>query len=636
MPQSVLDPAVSQALQSLRAAARNPTAKQVQVAGNAVSVPRPYPSPTDWRDKWIYFLLVDRFNNPGAAPTWTWNQSYGFRQGGTFEGVRTQLAYLQDLGVGAIWISPVLKNSRPPGWAFVYPGYNTQNFLALDDRFASDGTEATAEVEYAALVDEAHARGMHVIQDIVINHAGRVFDYLLSGQAVDAFSSAQIMNGPLGDEPPIQWMNGLGFPRSDWQGSSPVPGAGADDAVWPIDLQFPPFFRRRGQTLSDAVGPEGFVPGDFGVMRQFVGEYDASDPGQAAIRAKYGVRPVLSILVQAYQYMIAKYDIDGFRIDTVKYVEPDIVQTFGNAIREFALSVGKSNFFTFGEIYDDEAVIEQFVGRDSSSVSGFGVDAALDYPLFYLLPNVIKGFAPVESLQAVFEARKAAEAGQISSHGEAGQYFVSFIDNHDQNQRFATPGTPSRQVSMALAVLFGLQGIPCVYYGTEQGLTGTVDAAGNPTLNAMESVREALWGKPAAFDETSAPYQSIQAIAAARTSNPALQYGRLYFREVAGDGVNFGFSSGIGGLVAFSRILSDQEVVVVANTSGTAAFHGAVLVDLDISPARGFRIAYSNLGTVGTPVSKVAAGTVDGTASSLIASLPIALAPQEVQILVPA
>ena len=62
-------------------------------------------SPADWRDKWIYFLLVDRFNNPAAPPPF--EEPCGVYQGGTFAGIKAQLKYIKNLGVGAIWLSPV-------------------------------------------------------------------------------------------------------------------------------------------------------------------------------------------------------------------------------------------------------------------------------------------------------------------------------------------------------------------------------------------------------------------------------------------------------------------------------------------------------------------------------------------------
>jgi glycosidase len=650
MPSGIFDPEVAQTLRQFQAAAARKDSKTVTVGGQPKVVPYPFPSPGDWRDCWIYFLMIDRFNNPAAAPLSTqanppsaWNEKYDFRQGGTFKGVQQRLGYLADLGARAVWLSPVLKNSTPADWRYNYHGYAAQDFLNVDERFASDGTRPTAERELIELVEEAHVRGLYVILDIVINHAARVFDYLLGGQTREQFDDAAVMNGPLGSEPTIEWMNGLGLPRADWTDDIP---AGArlspDDAVYPGDLRRKEFFRRRGNKLSDAAPPGGFARGDFGSMRQLVNEYDATVPGQEALRAQYGISPVISILITCHQYLIAKYDVDGFRIDTVKYVAPAAVETFGNAIREFALSAGKRNFFTFGEIYDDEATIERFVGRHSTSIEGFGIDAALDFPLFFQLPGVAKGRVGVEAIRNVFSDRKAAEKDLISSHGEAGKYFVSFLDNHDQHERFNHPLTPRPQVSLGLAALFCLQGIPSVYYGTEQGLQGTVDGQGQPSLDSNESVREALWGRqPDAFDPDHPLYVQIKALSELRDEEPAIRYGRIYFREVSGNGQDFGQPQGAGGVLAFSRILVDREVVFVANTNSTQTFAGWVVVDLDLNRTpRAVSLRYSNLGTTGAGAVQLIQsarffnqGSVN-TADA--AAIFVRLEPMEAQVLVPA
>lgn len=222
---------------AMSAASRRET-RAVVVDGQAVQVPFPFPSPTDWRECWIYFLMLDRFANSSAPPRGPWNRVFSHRQGGTFKGVQSQLGYLADLGVKALWLSPVLKNPKPD-FDYNYHGYATQDFLNVDERFASDGTRETAERELTELIDEAHARGMYVVLDIVLNHAGRVFDYERPEGVVSTFADASVMNGPLGDEPSIEWLNGFGFPRSDWKdGDLPGPaGLSVDDAVWPTDLQ---------------------------------------------------------------------------------------------------------------------------------------------------------------------------------------------------------------------------------------------------------------------------------------------------------------------------------------------------------------------------------------------------------------
>jgi len=586
----------------------------------------------------MYFLMVDRFANHQAPPNHPWNQQFDYRQGGTFKGVTAQLNYLQDLGAKALWLSPVLKNPRP-NWQYNYHGYNTQDFLRIEERFGSDGTLATAEKELAELIAQAHGRGIFVILDIVLNHAARVFDYVYHGQIVDVFDDPEVMNAPLGQEPPIQWLNGYGVPRADWQDHIP-PGTplSPDDAVYPVDLQEKTFFRRRGNTLSYSLSPEGFVKGDFIKQRQLVVEYDATPSSQAAVRVRYGPRPVLNILVHAYQYLIAKFDFDGFRIDTAKHIYPPAIETFGNAIREFAHTLGKRNFLTFGEIYDNEETINQFVGRHSPDKTGFGIDAALDYPLFFTVTDIVKGWRDVAELPRIFERRKQIEETLISSHGEAGQYFVTFLDNHDQSQRFNHPSMPPEQVTMGLALLFCLQGIPAIYYGTEQGLRGTVD---KNDLHPEQSVREALWGKPNAFDKQHLLYTQIEALGRLREAQPALRFGRLYFRPVSGNGWDFGYSSGAGGLVAFSRILSDVEVLVVANTNTQTSFDGLVLQDPDLNrQPRRMLVTYSNLGLADSATVRVIYDAIllSGTeppAKSDVSALPVELAPMEIKVWVP-
>lgn len=610
---------------------------------------RPFASPTDWREVWIYFIFLDRFNrHDGLPPLGTlkvpavpWNAPYGFRQGGSFNGVRAQLEYLAAMGVPAIWISPVLKNARPPEWEFNYHGYGAQDFLNVDERFASDGTRATAEAELRALVDEAHALGIYVILDIVLNHAARVFDYERGGAVVADFSAPAVMSAPFGEEPAIEWINGFGFPRSDWRNTLPAVGLSVDDAVWPSELQRADFFRRRGGKLTDQVPPGSFVTGDFGTMRQLVVEYDSDAAGgNSSLRRARGRYPVLDVLAKAYSYLIARYDFDAFRIDSVKYVDPQMVETFGNSVREFAFSIGKNNFFTFGEIYDDEKTIAEFVGRNGRASEGFGIDAALDFPLFFELPGVIKGSSPVESIARVFQRRKQAEESLLSSHGEAGQYFVSFLDNHDQAERIRHPGTPQEQVTMALATLFTLQGIPSIYYGTEQDLNGTT-----PTRPQFEGVREALWGKPSAFAQTGATFKDLKQLSDLRRNEAALRYGRLYFRQVSGNRVDFGPPRGPGGILAYSRVLSGREVLVVANCEGDSrqpAWRGFVVLDLDLNGSpQTYAVSYSNLGTAGSglvqtiPNAVFWSDTNQPGAPGRTAALFVALAPREIQILTP-
>ena len=99
-------------------------------------------------------------------------------------------------------------------------------------------------------------------------------------------------------------------------------------------------------------------------------------------------------------------------------LNPHFALEFGNDIREFALSIGKKNFFTFGEVYDNEDMISRYIGRNASeSTDLIGVDAALDFPLFFRLPDVVKGQLPPTKLVEMYAYRHKIQRGIISSTG---------------------------------------------------------------------------------------------------------------------------------------------------------------------------------------------------------------------------
>jgi len=511
----------------------------VNVNGKNKEILVPFPSPEDWRDTWIYFIMTDRFNNPDAKPRSKlgWNDpNFNDFQGGNFRGITDKLDYLKELGAGAIWITPPFKNCQyEPS---TYHGYGIQDFINIDPRF---GTED----DLAELVREAHAREMYVIFDIVLNHAGNVFSYRLANGEIS--SEADWTDS----EYDILWHNDHGNPEYP---NIPV-GCKPDECIWPTELQKNVYFRRKGKG--------GEAGGDFYSLKEFDTSW----------------KEVKDAQIKSFQYAIARFDVDGFRIDTLKYIERDYARIFGNSMREFALSIGKKNFFTFGEVWDSEEKIAQYIGRytgDDNLV--VGVDAALDFPLFYKLPGVIKGFLPPSDIANTFEYRKHCEENLISSHGEAGRYFVTFQDNHDQKNRFYYDdgkGTFDEQVTLGIGSLFTLQGVPCIYYGTEQGLCGS----GNSEL----AVREALWGKPNPFDPNHKFYKAIRDIGILRRDQPALRYGRQYFRPISGDGGNFGISPYSQGVLAFSRILNEAEILVLINTNANDSWSGYVTIDSDLS-----------------------------------------------------
>jgi glycosidase len=599
MPTSLYSPDFQAVLDAATAAPQPPAAQPA------------FPSPADWRDQWIYFLMVDRFNNTSAPPRHPpFDDPNCFQyQGGKFSGVQAQLPYIKRLGAGAIWLSPVLKNVHFDQGS--YHGYGIQDFLSANPFFAD--VAANADQELRALVDAAHAVGLYVIFDIVLNHTADVFAYASNPTGHDAPYSDNRMD--------VEWRDANGNAVAAFTSPAAVPNPTPDELVWPVELQQNEYFRRQGDTA-----PYDDTVGDFVPFKQ-LSTWETN---------------VQNFLIRAFQYVIARYDIDGFRIDTLRYLKGALPQLFGNSMREFALSIGKKNFFTFGEVLDgnEEADIARFIGRNTTTDQGdmVGVDSALDYPLFNTLVPVIKGSSAPQAMVGMYQQRKQIEENILSSHGDATRFFVTFLDNHDNKARirYIPPnGVPiyDNQVTAGLACLFALPGIPCLYYGTEQGLhgAGTTDPA----------VREALWGGPG-FVATNPFYLQIQKGAAVRATQAALRYGRFYFRPISGNKQTFGISNIAPGVLAFSRILNDQEVLVVANFNTTTSQQVWVVIDGSLSsPGNTFAVLYSNLPAPAAPsqVGQIASGNVtvsevDGSqGTGPVNVIQVTLQPMEAQIL---
>ncbi|MFZ2070346.1 MAG: alpha-amylase family glycosyl hydrolase [Halobacteriota archaeon] len=185
-----------------------------------------------------------------------------------------------------------------------------------------------------------------------------------------------------------------------------------------MELQDPECYKRRGQ-IWNWNDPDQAINGDF----QSLKELDIARP------------KVLDTLIKVYKYWIAVADVDGYRVDTVKHMESSATALFCNAVREYAKRIGKHNFFIFGEVVGDDLTLQHYIGRNSR-IEGTNerfpsLDACLDFPLYFILEEVIKGFMSPSHLRERYERFKTLYA----DHGEASRYFVTVVDNHDQMSR---------------------------------------------------------------------------------------------------------------------------------------------------------------------------------------------------------
>lgn len=507
----------------------------------------------EWREEFIYFLMVDRFHDsavrhpqlgPGrragfAAPD---NAFYG----GTIKGVTQNLDYIAGLGCTAIWLSPVFENTKG-----AYHGYSITNYLAIDPNF---GTKA----DLVELVDKAHHLvrdgkpwPMRIILDVVTNHSGDVWGYK--------------------NEKEADYDNDRVHEFGGWR---------TEDRPVPVELRDIDLYHRRGRIRDGHWDdPRNEVQrGDMFGLKDF----NNDDEPHAS--------KLIDILIKAHCYWIREADVDGFRVDAIKHMSPEAVARFSSGVREYAYSLGKRRFFLFGELASGgDRAIDQFVGPNApmrgSDTVFFGIDSVLD---FVLAPNIRRVIKGEEDPAALFN-RLQAQNDRALNRGELGRYLMTFADNHDYfwqkpDGRIAN-GSDDGQVIGAVGFLLCALGTSCIYYGTEQGFDGN---------GGDNRIREGMFLKNEPgrnlMNRECRIYQEIAKIALAMRGDQALRFGRMYYRKISGNGVEFGLPFGSQYTLAFSRVLAGNETVVAYNVSAGAR-RDAVAIDRGLHKA-GDKLTY--------------------------------------------
>lgn len=377
-----------------------------------------------WKDEIIYFLMVDRFHdgaerliahhNPGRHFQ---QQELMHRYGGTFRGIQSQLSYIKNLGCTTIWLSPVFENYEKS-----YHGYAINNFLNTDPRFG------TIE-ELKELVREAHKIELRVVLDVVINHTADTWHY---EKGHPAFSGSAYRFGGWKDE------------------QYPIPA----------ELRNPDYYKKSGAIRHWDSYPET-QEGDIFELKKLI--TDETPLGYE----------VLDILVKIYCFWIKETGIDGFRLDTVKHLTPSAVAIFCTRIKEYCRYLGNDSFMIFGEAVGDYTLMSKYL-KTIKTERGFceGLDAALDFPLHFILEDLIKAHRPASDLYKLYERSSKMLAKLNRKRSD----LIVFTDNHDQigQEHKARIGhaAEEKQVIAMMGLTYFLYGIPCLYYGTEQFLQG--------------------------------------------------------------------------------------------------------------------------------------------------------------------
>lgn len=580
-----------------------------------------YPSPQNWEDEILYFLLADRFsdgkerggfkNNNGEEnmedettttplffmhdaqnTNWeSWFENGKKWCGGNLTGLKNKLGYLKRLGITAIWLSPVFKQTHKSN---NYHGYGIQNFLDVDPHFGN-------KEDLKELVAEAHRLNLRVILDVILNHAGNVFAYKEGNGSF--FNAAQHwpVKGYKKDEDDE---GSLPFEELDL---SHYANAWPHGSVWPKEFQPTDNWTRKGKINDWNQYPE-YVDGDFEVLKDIrLGSINPNIPLWDVLqRIQYFEKDAaLHLLCEVYKYWIAYADIDGFRLDTVKHMEPGAVRYFVNVIHEFSQSIGKENFYIIGEITGGRNNAVNMVDTTGLDAA-LGIDDIQDKLEFLAKGKRIPGNPDNDRQEGYFDLFTNSLADGKNSHRWYGKRIVTMFDDHDQvgtarKFRYCGNGTDNiKTIHLAIALNLTTLGIPCLYYGTEQAFNGEDKREGEDTSYSDVFLRECMFGGPFGsygstgkhfFNEDHYLYHFISALCSLRKRSLPLRRGRQYLRAVSqtGNETQFYYPTLINDelkwVVAWSRIFVETEMVMAINTNTEQELVVWITVDSCINKA---------------------------------------------------
>ncbi|WP_288076104.1 alpha-amylase family glycosyl hydrolase, partial [Marinobacter sp.] len=282
-----------------------------------------------WAGATVYFTVTDRFANGRTDNDLNYGRKpdgmdeIGTFHGGDFAGLTQKLDYLKDLGVNAVWVTPPFEQIH--GWVgggdqgdfqhYGYHGYYALDFTRPDANF---GTRE----EFRTLVEEAHARGIRVVMDVVMNHPGYA-----TLQDMQTFNVGGLREGfekhlpeQWGDWRPESWENFHAYHAlidydhpgwANWWGKDWV-RAGIGDYDTPPKASLDP------------------VRGSLAFLPDFKTESDKAVDLPIFLQDKENTRATQLEDATARDYLVTwltdwvrEFGVDGFRVDTAKHVEPE-------------------------------------------------------------------------------------------------------------------------------------------------------------------------------------------------------------------------------------------------------------------------------------------------------------------------
>ena len=368
----------------------------------------------------LYMLMPDRFAQgkdhkaqvKGMNPYVEDRSKPSLRHGGDLQGIRDHLDYFTQLGVTALWLTPVLENNSPDGkdGSSTYHGYATTNYYRVDPRFGTNE-------DYRQLIADAHAKGLKVVMDMIFNHCGFEHPW------VKDLPSQDWLNVP-------EWLSGKEEDKAKYLQTSYKLTPVLDPYAAEVD---------KRETVDG-----WFVPS--------MPDLNQRNPH------------VIKYLIQNSVWWIETVGIDGIRMDTYPYADREAMALWMKTLeREYP------NFNTVGETWVTEPAYTAAWQKDSklSSVNSY-LKTVMDFA-FYDRVNMAAREETDDWWQGMNRVYNTLCYDYLYANPSS---VLAFIENHDTD-RFLRNGTDTLALKQALALLLTINRTPQLYYGTEILMNGT-------------------------------------------------------------------------------------------------------------------------------------------------------------------
>lgn len=551
----------------------------------------------------MYFVMTDRFhdadpanNSPAGCDPALYDplqKDISRYLGGDLRGLEKsiQSGYFNDLGVTALWLTPVVKNVWRSGydlggWKTGYHGYWAQDWLDIDPHLTSRvslngepyANDAEGRMEhYRDFVKLAHSKGIKVIQDVVLNHSGPVFYYDFDGDGVFDVNEKNEWVQPFkrdGFHANAKWVDVPRWNAAKTQPDGPRHLLGETIAAKGVLAQLGSYGRKgfSPDSLGKTDGEE--VTCDFFSLRDFW-----TAPEGANFDA------LVDEFVEIYRFYLTTVGVDGLRIDTVKHVHHAFWDAFTERLRA-KLGPAAADKLLFGEIYDgNPAVLGRYTWRsDWPARKEPALDAVLDFNFCFNAREYLRHPGTDFGSPAAMEKSLATRTANDPSNGRplynpnpgkdglnARQKMITFIENHDGLNRFRVAGVTERRNLLAQALIMTLPGIPCLYYGTEFALLDEGGKVGEDGETGRMMFYSNKLGPTMEEVKTSPSFSAIKALSDLREKLPVLRTG-----NVIPLWVDSGSGNQDDGVFAFARATDDGDsfAVVVLNASDDSRVTG--------------------------------------------------------------